>query len=162
MIIECINCNKKFDVNSELIPNTGRTIQCGSCNHVWFFNPSAQTLIKKTESKKLKKKVIDSKKTNFEKKIHQSLKKTPKKYKKIINEDNKKNYELTPYKSKSLFSLSKLLSYIIVSIITFVALLIIIDTFKSPIYRNFPNLEIIIFSLFELLKDIELFIKDLI
>ena len=37
MIIECINCSKKFDVNSELIPSEGRTIQCGSCNHIWFF-----------------------------------------------------------------------------------------------------------------------------
>ena len=39
MIIECINCNKVFEVNSELIPENGRTIQCGSCNHVWFYNP---------------------------------------------------------------------------------------------------------------------------
>ena len=40
MIIECINCSKKFTVNSDLIPSTGRTIQCGSCNHVWFFDPN--------------------------------------------------------------------------------------------------------------------------
>ena len=38
MIIECINCNKVFEVNSELIPENGRTIQCGSCNYVWFYN----------------------------------------------------------------------------------------------------------------------------
>ena len=38
MIIECINCSKKFDVNSDLIPSAGRTIQCGSCNHIWFYN----------------------------------------------------------------------------------------------------------------------------
>ena len=37
MIIECINCNKVFEVNSELIPENGRTIQCGSCNHIWFY-----------------------------------------------------------------------------------------------------------------------------
>ena len=37
MIITCVNCNKKFNVNSDLIPEDGRTIQCGSCNHVWFF-----------------------------------------------------------------------------------------------------------------------------
>ena len=39
MIIECINCKKVFEINSELIPENGRTIQCGSCNHVWFYNP---------------------------------------------------------------------------------------------------------------------------
>ena len=37
MIIECVNCSKKFAVDSNLIPSAGRTIQCGSCNHVWFF-----------------------------------------------------------------------------------------------------------------------------
>ena len=39
---------------------------------------------------------------------------------------------------------------------------ILIDTFKSILYDVFPNLESIIFSLFELLKDINLFFKDLI
>ena len=39
MIIECINCKKVFEIDSELIPENGRTIQCGSCDHVWFYNP---------------------------------------------------------------------------------------------------------------------------
>ena len=39
MIIECICGQKKFEVNSELIPDTGRTIQCGSCDKVWFYKP---------------------------------------------------------------------------------------------------------------------------
>ena len=130
MIIECINCHKKFEVNSELIPNSGRTIQCGLCNHVWFFNPQ--------------KVIFNNKKTN----------KTKIK--------DKKNYEITEYNVKTSFSLSKFLSYILVSIISFVALLIVIDTFRSPLYQLFPNLEPIILSLFETLKDIKLFIKDLI
>ena len=50
MIIECINCNKKFEVNSELIPSSGRSIQCGSCNHLWFFEPGK---IVSTNKKKL-------------------------------------------------------------------------------------------------------------
>ena len=138
MIIECISCDKKFEVNSNLIPNSGRTIQCGSCNHVWFFVP---------------KKIILKNKTV---------------YKKSIKKDNiselidKKNYEITKYKGRTSFSLSKFLSYILVLIISFIALLIIIDTFRTPLYQFFPNLESIIFSLFETLKDIELFIKDLI
>ena len=36
-----------------------------------------------------------------------------------------------------------------------------LDTFKNPLYNYFPNLEHILFSLFETLKDITLFIKDL-
>ena len=44
MIIVCICGKKKFEVNSDLIPSTGRTIQCGSCDKVWFFNPNKENL----------------------------------------------------------------------------------------------------------------------
>ena len=37
MIITCNNCNKKFDLVSNLIPDKGRLLQCASCNHKWFF-----------------------------------------------------------------------------------------------------------------------------
>ena len=161
MIIECVNCSKKFKLNSDLIPEKGRTIQCGSCNHIWFFNPSAQETSIKTEIKSSKKTQVKRQKINFENE-NQQTGNTSKSYKKTKDQSNKKNYELAPYKSKSTFSLSKLLSYILVLIISFVAVIIVIDTFKSPIYKMFPNVEIIIFSLFEVLKDIELFIKDLI
>ena len=159
MIIQCINCNKNFDVNSELIPSSGRTIQCGSCNHVWFFDPKKLIVKKKVdfENIKIQEKIpLSQIKPKNNKKSKIEIKK------KNINESNNKNYEITQYHGKKNFSLSNFLSYLIVIIISFVALIIIIDTFKSPIYKAFPNLEIVIFSLFEVLKDIELFIKDLI
>ena len=37
MIITCNNCNKKFDIDPNLIPDTGRLLQCASCDHKWFF-----------------------------------------------------------------------------------------------------------------------------
>ena len=63
MIIECINCNKKFEVNSDLIPDTGRTIECGSCGHVWFFNKND---VPKKES--YKKQIFTKDTSSFEKK----------------------------------------------------------------------------------------------
>ena len=162
MIIECINCNKKFDVNSELIPNSGRTIQCGSCGHVWFFRPNIQKITKKIQTEIFDKPVATPVNKNVERTFKQSAKKTKKKSNYISVDNNKKKYELAPYQSKPIFSLSKLLSYIIVLIISFIALIIVIDTFKSPIYKVFPDMEIFIFSFFEVLKDIELFIRDLI
>ena len=36
-MITCLNCNKKFNINNDLIPDKGRLLQCGSCNHKWFF-----------------------------------------------------------------------------------------------------------------------------
>ena len=37
MIINCPNCNKKFEIDKDLIPFEGRLLQCGSCNNKWFF-----------------------------------------------------------------------------------------------------------------------------
>ena len=37
MIITCINCNKKFRVDDNQIPENGREIVCGSCNYTWHF-----------------------------------------------------------------------------------------------------------------------------
>ena len=154
MIIECINCSKVFEVNSELIPENGRNIQCGSCNHVWFYNPKISDFKKEknqdTKIDNLKKKFIEENKQKvFEEKDYSELK------------DNK-NYEITEYKPKKSLSFLKFLSYLIVLLISFVALLIIIDTFNSFLYQFFPGLELIMFNLFETLKDIELFIRDLI
>ena len=153
MIIECINCNKIFDVNSDLIPSTGRTIQCGSCNHVWFFNPNKVNLKINEEIQPKISIPINNKKIKDIK---------PKKKTEQLNKTEKKKFEVTKYQAKSSFNITKFLSYILVSIISFVALIILIDTFKSVLYVVFPGLELMIFSLFETLKDIQLFIKDLI
>ena len=47
MIIDCPNCNKKFDIDQNLLPVNGRLLQCGSCNHKWFFK--FNEIEKKTE-----------------------------------------------------------------------------------------------------------------
>ena len=162
MIIECINCSKKFDVNSELIPSEGRTIQCGSCNHVWFFN---QSQLNQTKSKDFisqnEKNITNDIKENQKKLLKFKIKNKKNVKKDSTNSTDSHNFELIKYKSKSKFTFGKFLSYILVIIISFIGLLILIDTFKTPLYNFFPNLENILFSLFEILKDITLFTKDL-
>ena len=37
MIIKCVKLNKKFNVDTKLIPEKGRQIQCGLCDHIWYF-----------------------------------------------------------------------------------------------------------------------------
>ena len=151
MIIECINCKKKFIVNSELIPSSGRTIQCGSCDHTWFYQPINNVIDKKEKKPSSIQKIKDKKQQPKSEEITYSK----------INE-NKKKYELTKYKKKTDLSLSRFFSYIVVFLISFVAIIILIDTFSKFLYEKFPNLEIMIFSLFETLKDVQLFIKDLV
>ena len=58
-------------------------------------------------------------------------------------------------------SSNKFFSYLVVFIISFVALIILLETFKTPLINVFPGLEHILFNLFETLKDIKLFIIDL-
>ena len=155
MIINCPACQKKFQISDNLIPVNGRLLQCGSCNNSWFFKP--QITSKKDKNKTEIISQFNPNKTNI---TIKNKKKTQKKNKESIKIP--KNYELTKYKKQSNFTFANFLSYTIVLIITFAAFLIIVDTFKTPLYSSFPNLENIIFNLYETLTDIKLFIKDLI
>ena len=56
----------------------------------------------------------------------------------------------------------KILNLTIVFIISFIALIIFIDTFKTPISEIIPNIEFILYNLYETIKDIFSFLKDLI
>ena len=158
MIIECINCSKKFDVNSDLIPSAGRTIQCGSCNHIWFHKKNHESQINLTEIKPQIKDIYKDDIVKNEPKIKPV--KNKQKLSKLEKTESKGS-EIVKYKPKSNFTLGKLLSYIVVIIISFTAIILILDTFKVPLYESFPKLEFLLFSLYETLKDIQLFIKDL-
>ena len=52
MIISCEICNKRFEVDDNLIPEQGRLLQCSSCDHKWFFK-NTEELIEKKEPKKI-------------------------------------------------------------------------------------------------------------
>ena len=165
MIITCPNCNKQFKIDSSLIPNEGRDLQCGSCNNVWFYkieDENSDTLQLKEE---IVKKEIETKTENKEEILDQ--KKQP--LEKIKTEINNEKKDEISEKQKTVATskntdnkASKFFSYLIVLIISFVALIILVDTLKTPLINVFPDLEIILFSLFETLQDIKLFIIDLI
>ena len=132
MIIDCISCAKKFEVNSSLIPEKGRTIQCGSCGHIWFYKPELNNSLKMSKNdNQIKEKEIK------------------------INSNNLNN------KKKS-FSFSKFLSYVVVLLISFIAIILILDTFKTSLINLFPGLELLLYNFFETVKDIYLFSKNLI
>ena len=149
MIIVCPSCGKNFDVDENLIPDKGRLLKCGSCNQTWFFNKNKSEAIKSSTND-----VITKKEPNIEEKI---IRKPTSNFSTKI----KKGSELVKYQPKYKFTFGKFLSYIIVSIITFVAIIIILDTFKDPLSDIFPNLEFKLYNLFETLRDLILFAKDL-
>ena len=165
MIITCPNCNKQFKIDNSLIPDEGRDLQCGSCNHTWFYNIQE----KNNEVLELKQEIIsediETKAENKEYKIEEEQQ--PEEI--IKNEINIKKKEDNSEKQKNTTTLkktenkgSKFFSYLIVFIISLVALIILLDTLKTPLINVFPGLEIVLFNLFETLQDIKLFIIDLI
>ena len=162
MIITCPNCNKKFQIDATLVPEEGRDLQCGSCKHFWFYkaeneNSSPLTLDEDLANNEIKdnlpKKDIENITDNNKFSIQEKSKNKEKKIK--GTSDNKK------IETKNENTGGKFFSYFIVLIISFVALIILVDTLKNPIINVFPGIEIILFNLFETLQDIKLFIIDL-
>ena len=149
MIIACPSCGKNFNVDEDLIPDKGRLLKCGSCNQTWFFNKNKNVEVKSSINE-----VVAEERSNIKEKI---IRKSTSNFSTNI----KKGSELVKYKPKYNFTFGKFLSYIIVSIITFIAIVIVLDTFKDPLSNIFPNLELVLYNLFETLRDLILFAKDL-
>ena len=161
MIITCPSCLKKFKIEDALIPSKGRNLQCGSCNYNWFYKIENKTVEPLKLEENIEEKIepsddnvlISDTSESLKEKLEQELDKD------VKNDDIIQNSDL-PKKSENI-TFSKLLSYIIVSIISFAVFVILIDTLKTPLVNIFPGLEILLFNLFETLQDIKLFIIDL-
>ena len=146
MIISCDQCHKKFEIDSNLIPRDGRLLECGSCNHKWFYK---QDIEDKTEEI-----IIEPQLKNIEEEDIDPIRKNISQIKEL-DTSSKKNKIIENKKIG-------VLNIIIVFIISFVALIILVETFKKPISIYIPNIEFILNSLHEILRDIILFFKDLI
>ena len=173
MIISCIKCNKKFDVDDGLIPEKGRLLECSSCNHRWFFKDVISNNVVKDElsntTNTLHNPVIEEKDDITIKGdlVDEEI---------LINEEPqiqvyKTNNDTIKFKSFTKINIEEeknkkkkfnILNIIIVFIISFTALIILIDTFKLPISVIFPNIEFLLYNLYESIMDIKLFINDLI
>ena len=149
MIISCDQCHKKFEIDSSLIPKGGRLLECGSCNHKWFYKQDiedkTEEIIIEPQLKNIEEENIDHIQTNISQ----------------INELDTSSKKKEIIENKKIKKIG-VLNIIIVFIISFVALIILIETFKNPISIYIPNIEFILNSLHEILRDIILFFKDLI
>ena len=134
MIISCDKCKKQFNVDASLITDTGRMLECGTCKHRWFFKKD------KSHDGVIEKIIIE---------------------KPIINIDEGKIEELTNSYINGKTNILNFFNLILVFIISFIAIVIVIDTFKSPLGKVVPNIEFLLYNLYESLKDVALFFKDL-
>ncbi len=141
MIIACPKCKKKFDIEDSLIPEKGRLLQCSSCDNKWFFK-------KTIEVKKKIERISTKTKTN----------KIPKETEDIIIEAEQNNTKVENLKKNKL----PILNLLLITIISFAALIIFLDTFKIQINNFVPGFEFLLENFYETLKDFYLFAIDLI
>ena len=153
MIIVCPCDQKSFNIDDKLIPKEGRLVKCGVCNHTWFFKPSENiekkqdaatpnTTIKAQENKEFIR--VKQNKEYIKPKVDKT--KENKKYLPAIKRERSKNF-------------SKLF---LVFLITIIAIVILIDTFKVPLGYIIPNINFYLDNLYQSLIDIKLFTINLI
>ena len=154
MIISCEKCSKKFNLEDNLIPTEGRELQCGICNHKWFFKIHGNKI--KLENDLHKKSSVenaieednidvDVSNDNLEKKTE------------IKTQDFKNNNRIKINKNNP-----KIVKNSLVFIISIIAIIVLLDTFKYQLNNYFPGLDSLLNNLYESLKDLSLFFNDLI
>ena len=163
MIISCPNCNKKFNIDQKLIPEKGRLLLCSSCNHKWHYTiPKSINEVKKNEEIQN----LDNKNKILKPNLN---KETP--IKEVYKKHDKKNIEqkiikkemyVKNKKPNNKLDFSNLLKNLIIIIITFFALILILDTFKMNISKYVPVLVPVLDNLYESMIDLSSFLKDLV
>ena len=153
MIITCEKCSKTFNIDDKLIPNEGRLLQCGSCNYKWFFKLTNEINNSENEANKSSSKnEIFASNDNIKKiqlnEINEEIKDTKK------TKINNKNVNL---KNKN-----KIIKNSFVFIISIIALIVLVDTFKHQLNSYVPGINLILNNLYESLKDLSLFFIDLV
>ena len=152
MIISCEKCNKKFELADNLMPSSGRLLQCGSCSHQWHYIPESKI--------ELVDEVKDNVKTSdqVKKTLRKPVKKKIAKHKTLANQNIHQSYleESETKEGKIGF-----FSFLLVTIISLVSLVILVDTFKLQLSSIIPNIDFYLVSLYDTLKDIFLFFTDL-
>ena len=163
MIISCPECNKRFNIDQNLIPEDGRLLQCSNCMHKWHFiiEKNEEIIEQPIKSEKI---IIENK--NQEKKINPSQEFIPIEdetvEKKLKKEQKEQKIKKKEQKRKKKDKPIKLLNMIIVIIISVAALIIIIDTFRIELSKYMPFLNPMLDSFYAIIADINSFIKDLI
>ena len=153
MIIVCPSCAKNFNVRDDQIPDKGRLLQCSSCKHEWFFTKNTIPVDDKIDEQsndELTQEsfgILDEEEDRSDEVIVED---------KTVELDKAKNTDKQKTKQGDLFKL------LLVFIISFVAFILIVDTFLVQISEYFPFAEKYLDNLYQSIIDISLFFQNLI
>ncbi len=163
MIIECPACSKKFNIDEKLIPDEGRLLKCGNCDHTWFYKKE-DNLKLETETIKINEINENKSEINIEP-VDVPIKETKKIRKKISKKSSTKestSKELVSIDKSSVSRENNIIKKIFLIIISIIAFILLIDTFKNQLSVIFPGIVRMSDSLYQVINDLKLFIKDLV
>ena len=163
MIIECPACSKKFNIDEKLIPDQGRLLKCGNCEHTWFYKKKENIKLE-DQTKKIDEIEENKSEINIEP-VKEHIKQTKNIRKKIskkssINESSSK--ELVSIDKSSISRENNIIKKTFLIIISIFAFILLLDTFKNQISVIFPGILKMSDSLYLVINDLKLFIKDLV
>ena len=152
MIIVCPSCGKNFNVRDDQIPDKGRLLQCSNCKHEWFYTKNTIPIDDNIDelSDELTQEsfgILDEEEDQHDEEIAED---------KTVELDKPRNTDKQKTKKINLFKL------LLVFIISFVAFILIVDTFIVQISEYAPFGEKYLDNLYQSIIDISLFFQNLI
>ena len=151
MIIDCPWCKKKFNVKDELIPAKGRLLQCGKCDREWFYSKNTNT-INETNVEIPDEEIAQESFGIIEDKYDDD----------VFEEDKTVELEKPKTSKKQKTKQVNFFKLLLVFIISFVAFILVADTFLVQISEYVPFAEKYLDNLYQSIIDISLFFQNLI
>ncbi len=150
MIVNCPCGKKKFNLDISLIPEEGRLLQCGTCDRKWHYSLPLDTKgSNENISPNVSASIIDNDLDNNEVETKKDIESE-------IKESINKDVIVKKHNNISILSILSL------TIVSFLALIISLDTFKYQIEIIIPNFNSYLNNLYVTINDIYLFLIDLI
>ena len=153
MIIVCPSCGKNFNVRDDQIPDKGRLLQCSNCKHEWFYTkntiPVDDNLDEQSNDELAQESfgILDEEENRDDEVIVEN---------KTVELKKRKNIKKEKTTKVNFFKL------LLVFIISFVAFILIVDTFLVQISEYFPFAEKYLDNLYQSIIDISLFFQNLV
>ena len=152
MIIDCPCGKKKYNVNDELIPAKGRLLQCGECDREWFYKKNINR-INETSVEIPDEEIAQESFGIIEDKYDDDD---------VFEEDKTVELEKPKTSKKQKTKQVNFFKLLLVFVISFVAFILIVDTFLVQISQYFPFAEKYLDNLYQSIIDISLFFQNLI
>ena len=153
MIIVCPSCGKSFNVRDDQIPDKGRLLQCSKCKHEWFYTKNTIPIDDDKD---------ELSKNDFTQESFGILDEEEDQHDEAIVEDETVDLEKPKNSKKQKGKQLNFFKLLLVFIISFIAFILIVDTFVVQISEFVPFAEKYLDNLYQSIIDISLFFQNLI